>query len=162
MFLLPNDEKWAGASLRDIAGQAAAPHLSSEKADRFVIEGPTVNLPPRSAIAVALALHELATNAAKYGALSVREGQVHIGWSAAPGEGGAVRLRMTWTETGGPPVTRPKIRGFGSRLIERGLAAELRGEVRIDYPPTGVVCTIDASIFAEAPPVWEARGDVSA
>jgi two-component sensor histidine kinase len=145
----------------EIAGQAAAPHLSSDAADRFIIEGPPVSLPPRSAIAVALALHELATNAAKYGALSVREGRVHIGWRTTPGEAGAVRLRMTWTETGGPPVTTPRTRGFGTRLIERGLATELRGEVRIDYPTTGVICTIDAFLSGEAAPDWEARSDVS-
>lgn len=156
------DEKWSGASLLEIAGQAAAPYLSCDHADRFVIDGPPVNLPPRSAIAVALALHELATNAAKYGALSVPGGRVRIGWSASPVEGDAVRLRMTWTETGGPPVTIPRTRGFGSRLIERGLATELRGEVRIEYPPTGVVCAIDAVISADPSPDWEVRVDLSA
>lgn len=155
------DEKWAGANLRDIAAQAAAPHLSSDHADRFIIEGPPVNLPPRSAIAIALALHELATNAAKYGALSVRGGRVRIVWSTSPAEGDGLRLRMVWTETGGPPVTPPTTRGFGTRLIERGLAAELRGEVRIAYPSTGVVCTIDAIISPETAPDWEARVDVS-
>lgn len=155
------DEKWAGASLREIAGQAAAPHLSSSHVDRFVIEGPAVNLPPRSAIAVALALHELATNAAKYGALSVLEGRVRIDWTTAPGEGDDVRLHMTWRESDGPAVIPPATRGFGSRLIERGLAAELRGEVRIDYPLTGVVCTVDAVIAAEPSTDWEARADLS-
>lgn len=155
------DEKWAGASLREIAVQAAAPHLSTGHADRFVIEGPAVNLPPRSAIAVALALHELATNAAKYGALSVLEGRVRIAWTATPADDGAVRLRMTWTESGGPPVTTPTTRGFGTRLIQRGLAAELRGEVLIDYPVTGVICRIDAVITADPSPAWEARADLS-
>lgn len=154
------DEKWSGASLREIALQAAAPHLSSVHADRFVIEGPGVNLPPRSAIAVALALHELATNAAKYGALSVLEGRVRIDWTASPGEDGDVRLHMTWRESGGPPVTPPAKRGFGTRLIERGLAAELRGKVWIDYPPDGVACTVDAVISAEVSTDWEARVDL--
>ncbi|MCF8503757.1 MAG: PAS domain-containing protein [Caulobacter sp.] len=155
------DEKWAGASLREIAGQAAAPHLSSDHQDRFVIEGPAVNLPPRSAIAVALALHELATNAAKYGALSVLEGRVRIKWTASLEAGGDVRLHMTWRESGGPPVNAPATRGFGSRLIERGLAAELRGRVRIDYPATGVVCTADAVIAAESPTDWAAEADLT-
>lgn len=155
------DEKWAGASLREIAVQASAPHLSTGHADRFVIEGPAVNLPPRSAIAVALALHELATNAAKYGALSVLDGRVHIAWETAPADDGAVRLRMTWTESGGPPVATPRTRGFGTRLIERGLASELRGVVRIDYAATGVICTIDAVIAADPSPPWEARADLN-
>ena len=111
-------------------------------------------------VAVALALHELATNAAKYGALSVLEGRVHIAWTAEPLRDGGLGLRMTWRESDGPAVTLPTSRGFGTRLIERGLAAELRGKVRIDYPPTGVVCTVDAVIPAEAPADWEVRPDV--
>jgi two-component sensor histidine kinase len=154
------DEKWTGASLREIALQAAAPHQASSHGVRFTLEGPAVSLPPRSAIAVALALHELATNAAKYGALSVLEGRVHIAWTAEPLRDGGLGLRMTWRESDGPAVTPPTSRGFGTRLIERGLAAELRGKVRIDYPPTGVVCTVDAVIPAEAPADWEVRPDV--
>lgn len=154
------DRKWAGASLAEIARQAAAPHLSSDR-DRFVIEGPHVDLPPRSAIAVALALHELATNAAKYGALSVPEGRVRIDWSTAPGEGDDFRLKVTWRESGGPPVAPPASRGFGTRLIERGLAAELRGEVRIDYQPDGVVCTVDAVVSATSETDWGAQADLS-
>jgi two-component sensor histidine kinase/PAS domain-containing protein len=156
------DEKWVGAGLSDIAAQAAAPHRSAEHSDRFVIEGPPVHLPPRSAIAVALALHELATNAAKYGALSVPEGRVRIDWTTAAGEAGDTRLHMTWRESGGPPVSPPRSRGFGSRLIERGLATELRGRVRIDYPPAGVICTADAVISAQDATDWEARADLGA
>lgn len=148
------DEKWTGASLRDIACQAAAPYCSPDHRDRFVIEGPAVSMSPRSAIAVALALHELATNAAKYGALSVPGGRVRIAWVTETLDGGDIGLRMSWRESGGPVVAPPRTRGFGSRLIERGLAAELRGTVRIDYPPTGVACTIDALIAAEPAGAW--------
>ncbi|HRD28595.1 MAG TPA: HWE histidine kinase domain-containing protein [Caulobacter sp.] len=156
------DEKWVGAGLSDIAARAAAPHLSADHGDRFVIEGPPVHLPPRSAIAVALALHELATNAAKYGALSVPEGRVRIDWTTAAGEAGDTHLRMTWRESGGPPVSPPRARGFGSRLIERGLATELRGRVRIDYPPSGVICTADAIIPAPDVIDWDIRANLEA
>lgn len=149
------DEKWSGADLREIAAQAGAPHLSSDHPERFVIDGPPVNLPPRSAIAVALALHELATNAAKYGALSTRSGRVRISWSARPEADETVRLRMVWREADGPPVEPPARTGFGTRLIERGLAAELRGQVRIDYRPEGVVCTIDAIVTPEDANDWQ-------
>lgn len=154
------DEKWVGASLREIAARAAAPHLSSDHADRFVFEGPPVNLPPRSAIAVALALHELATNAAKYGALSVPDGQVRIDWTVSPREDDDVGLRMVWREHGGPPVTPPTATGFGFRLIKQGLAADLRGRVSVDYPVTGVVCTVEAVIAAEPVMDWDDRVDL--
>jgi len=82
-------------------------------------------------------------------------------WTTGPGGGDDVRLHMTWRESHGPTVISPVTRGFGSRLIERGLAAELRGEVRIDYLPTGVTCTVDAVIAAEPSTDWEARADLS-
>ena len=142
------DEKWAGAGLHEIAWQAAAPYDPEGDRHRFEIAGPPVNLPPKSAIAVALAFHELATNAAKYGALSVPGGRVRIYWTTSPSDGGGARLTLTWTESGGPPVTAPRAAGFGTRLIERGLADELQGAARIAYPATGVVCVIEAPIDA--------------
>ena len=90
-----------------------------------------------------MALHELGTNALKYGALSVERGSVTVRWSTSDG-----RFRLRWEEKGGPTVSPPAHRGFGSRMIERGLAAELRGEARIDWRPEGVVCTIDAPLVA--------------
>jgi two-component sensor histidine kinase len=92
-----------------------------------------------------MALHELATNAVKYGALSTPQGQVRIAWTVIPA-GVHPRLVLTWTESGGPPVSPPTRRGFGSRLIERGLAAELSGEAHIDFQPNGVVCRIEAGL----------------
>jgi two-component sensor histidine kinase len=92
---------------------------------------------------MALGLHELCTNAAKYGALSVPEGSVQVAWAAEDG-----RLRLEWREGGGPPVQPPASRGFGTRMIERGLAAELRGKVEIRFERSGVVATIDAELPA--------------
>ncbi len=114
--------------------------------DRFALAGPEVSLPPKSAVAFALALHELCANAARYGALSAEAGRVSIGWTLDE-----ARLRLIWRETGGPPVTVPSRRGFGSRLLERGLAGELRGSVVLSFAPDGLVCEIDAPAPQDAP-----------
>ena len=132
-------ENWEAASIRSIIEDSVAPHR--HKAEGFVVEGPDLSLPPKTAVSLALAIHELATNAAKYGALSEAAGQVEIRWRADDG-----RLRLVWRESGGPPVEPPSARGFGTRMIERGLAAELGGSVRIDFRREGVVCTIDAPL----------------
>ncbi len=95
-----------------------------------------------------MVLHELCTNAAKHGALSVSDGRVAITWRVGAPEGGVRRLHLVWRETGGPPVAAPTRRGFGSRLIERGLSAELGGHARIDFPVDGVVCEIVSSVEA--------------
>ncbi|MBB4226644.1 PAS domain S-box protein [Rhizobium mongolense] len=134
-------ESWASANLAEIIADTVKPHAGGE--NRFHIEGPDLQLTPSAALAFAMALHELCTNAAKYGALSTDNGHVAIVW-AMEGEGDERRLILHWAENGGPKVVPPKHKGFGSRLIERALAAELNGEVRVEYPPTGVVCTIDA------------------
>jgi two-component sensor histidine kinase len=89
-----------------------------------------------------MAVHELATNAAKYGALSVPTGQVSISWAIIPGDPKC--LSLCWREHGGPPVAPPTRKGFGSRLIERSLASDLSGEVNVAYVATGVICTIKA------------------
>ncbi|MGA0607474.1 sensor histidine kinase [Phenylobacterium sp. VNQ135] len=138
------DEQWSGADLREIVQQAAEPYQTEGDA-RFRLGGPPVRLPPRTAIAIALALHELTTNAAKYGALSTAAGRVDLHWDLQE-EDGATRLRLSWRESGGPPVEPPRRTGFGTRLIERGLSADLQGKVTIEYRPEGVVCEIEASI----------------
>jgi len=135
-------ENWEGASLAAIAAEVASPHGDAE---RFTIEGPPVHLAPQTATAMALGLHELATNAAKYGALSAPEGRVALTWSV-DGEGEARRFRLTWRETGGPPVKAPGAAGFGTRLIERGLAGELRAEAKLDYAADGLVFTLVAPL----------------
>jgi PAS domain S-box-containing protein len=141
-------ENWEGASLGDVVEEALAAH-TDRHGTRFDIDGPDVRLAPRAALAIAMALNELATNAVKYGALSNESGRVLLRWRVAPDAGGPV-LHLTWEEAGGPPVAPPERKGFGSRLIERGLAADLGGEVRLDYRPTGLVCTIAAPLSAPA------------
>ncbi len=142
-------ESWEGATIRDTVETALAPWR--EDGCRIDAEGPDLRLLPRQALALAMAVQELATNAAKHGALSVADGRVALSWWQ---EGREVVLG--WVERGGPAVRTPERRGFGSRLLGRPLATELHGEVRIDYPVTGVVCSIrfpleDASGASETP-----------
>jgi two-component sensor histidine kinase len=137
-------ENWEGANLREVVREAIEPFRTYGE-HRFYYEGPRVRLSPRMALAMAMALQELATNAVKYGALSNMEGRVHLTWSVVHSGHGA-RLWLTWKEVGGPPVTPPTHRGFGSRLIERSLAQDLNGSVTIEYYPQGVTCTVDAPL----------------
>jgi PAS domain S-box-containing protein len=137
-------ENWEGANLFEIIALAVEPY-SSRGEDRLKLQGVDVRLSPAMALALAMALQELATNAVKYGALSNENGQVHIDWSLDPASG-PPRLHLRWAEQGGPPVAPPTRRGFGSRLIERSLAADIGGEVRIRFDPSGVVCTVDAPL----------------
>jgi PAS domain S-box-containing protein len=118
------------------------------QAARVTIEGPPVSLRPQTAVSVAMAIHELCTNAVKYGALSVETGRVSVCWTSA---GEPPQLRLTWTEQGGPLVTPPDTRGFGSRMIERGLAAELGGEAKLVFEPTGLRFELVAPLPREAP-----------
>jgi two-component sensor histidine kinase len=97
------------------------------------------------ALALAMALQELATNAVKYGALSNETGTIRIAWSVQSGESGP-RLHLKWEESGGPAVQPPSRRGFGSRLIERSLSQDLDGTAQIAFPATGVVCIVDAPL----------------
>jgi PAS domain S-box-containing protein len=133
-------ENWEGAELREIIDEVVEPYLR-QKTKHFEIEGPRLRLIPRTALAIAMAVHELATNAAKYGALSVPSGCVVITWAITPGD--VPRLVLRWQERGGPPVTVPTRRGFGTRLIERSLAQDIGGEVRLTYAPAGAVCVMD-------------------
>jgi two-component sensor histidine kinase len=103
---------------------------------------------PKDALALTMAFHELCTNAAKYGALSTDKGRVRVAWTIADQEG-QPELRLRWSEEDGPAVTPPSRRGFGSRLIERGLSHELGGEVHIDFRASGVICTIEAPLGTE-------------
>lgn len=135
-------QKWTEANLADIVRDALKAHHTT--ADRFKIEGPPLQIGPKAAVAVAMALHELSTNATKYGALSTDHGRVHFSWEPIDTREAGVRMR--WEETGGPTVTAPARKGFGSRMLETALASELRGEVKIDYHPTGVICHIEGSV----------------
>ncbi|MGN2245058.1 PAS domain-containing protein [Frateuria sp. GZRR35] len=132
-------ESWGRAPLAEIVREAIAPYRDQHH-DRLRADGPPVWLPPRHALAFAMVLHELGTNAVKYGALSNHDGRIDIQWQANGS------LRLTWTESGGPPVELPSGRGFGSRLIERGLRHEIGGRVSLDFAPAGVVCTIEVPL----------------
>jgi PAS domain S-box-containing protein len=129
-------ESWEGATLRGLA-EGALGHLTGQER-RVEISGPDVTLGPKEAVSLVLALHELSTNASKYGALSSPEGQVAVAWQLEESI-----LRVEWREKGGPPVARPEHRGFGLRMIERALAADLGGSVQIDFEPQGLVCHIE-------------------
>jgi len=137
-------ESWEGATLHGLA-EGALGHLTGVEG-RVAIEGPDVTLGPKAAVSLVMALHELSTNAAKYGALSVRGGRVVVRWTV---EGD--RLELEWREEDGPPVAAPGRRGFGLRMIERALAADLAGGVTMDFEPGGLVCTIGASLAEAAP-----------
>nr|WP_235577945.1 HWE histidine kinase domain-containing protein [Pseudoxanthomonas sp. Root630] len=143
-------KRWEGASLDDIVRAAIAPCVQQDT-DRFEIQGPAVDLDPQRALALTMALHELCTNAMKYGALSAQDGRVVIRWTC-DGVGTARHLALRWEERGGPPVTPPTRRGFGSRLIERGLRHDLGGEVGLDFAPMGVVCRIHVPLAREIAP----------
>jgi len=136
---------WTEAPIADVVDGALAVHRGGT-GSRIRASGPDVNLAAKPALALALALHELATNAAKYGALSNDVGTVDLRWHVVH-EGDTPRFRLNWSEQGGPPIlAQPTRRGFGSRLIERSFAAEVGGEVRLAYAPTGLVCSLEASL----------------
>jgi two-component sensor histidine kinase len=135
------NENWKGASLVSIVTRAVAAYHSKND-DRFVVRGPELRITPKAALALAMVLYELATNAVKYGALSNDTGRLTIEWTVDFANKAAPVLRLRWSEEGGPPVKAPKRRGFGSRLIERSLAHDLGGEARLEFPVSGVVCMI--------------------
>ena len=110
------------------------------------LEGPAVELSPKAALALGIAFHELATNAAKYGALSTLPGRVRVTWEV--GHASQPVLRLTWAESGGPPLAQIGKRGFGSTLLERGLSLELDGAVAVDFAPGGLICTMEISLDA--------------
>ena len=135
-------ENWKSASIGDVLVDALSPYTADGGADRIVISGDTVRFKPRAALALGVAFNELATNAVKYGALSNAAGSILIDWrNKAMPQGD--RFVLNWRERDGPLVTPPSRKGFGSRMIERGLAHELQGTVHLSYPESGVVCTID-------------------
>lgn len=136
-------ENWDGADLRSLIESAIYP-FRGPGADAFSLSGPDMRVGPYATLSIALALHELATNAVKYGALSVPAGRVRIAWSA----GGDHVFRLEWIETGGPAVVQGDRRGFGSRLILQVLPDQLQGTAELDYRPTGVVFTLTTSLGA--------------
>ena len=126
------------ADLAAMVHEILAPHAGS---DRVRIDGPTVHVAAGAVPLFNMAFHELATNAAKYGALSAPRGEVSVRWRLQTAEGGPALL-LTWQESGGPKVEPPPRRGFGSMLIEQALATEFGGAIELAFPPDGVICTM--------------------
>lgn len=143
-------EKWESADLSRIVDDALCLHNADRRRCRW--QGDAARLAPRTALALSMMLHELATNATKYGALSNDAGIVTVSWAvtdaARVSDDSRPRLTLRWQERDGPLVRPPTRRGLGSRMIERGLANELGGDVQILYEPAGVVCTVDMPLEA--------------
>src|SRR5262245_56487356 len=128
--------RWEGADLNRLVEEEFAPYRAAGN-ERVLTRGPVVLLPPATAQTIALALHELATNAAKYGALSAGNGRVELTWATGPG-----KLELVWTESGGPEVSAPTRQGYGSRAIIAGIERQLGGMVNFSWQPAGLHCTL--------------------
>ena len=139
---LLTQEGWKSAAMSDVVQLALAPFCSPL---RCVVGGPPITLTPQAAVSLALAFHELATNASKYGALANDTGVIHVSWGLT----GEV-FQLEWREEGGPLVEPPSRVGFGSRLIKRSLAAELGGTIDMDFCPQGLVCRVSGRAPAPA------------
>lgn len=139
---LLTQSRWEGVSIDSLLQEELDAYRMHQ--GEIVLEGPAVSLTPKAALAVSLAIHELATNAAKYGAFSIPSGRLHVLWRIVDDAG----LELVWSESGGPVVTTPKHRGFGSTLIERALALETGGQSSLDFQSAGVVCTVRLPLTA--------------
>ncbi len=137
MHRLFGESRWAGADIHRLVTEELAPYSQDAKS-RVRISGKTCVLEPSAAQAIAVTLHELATNAAKYGALSVPDGCVQVEWSCERGE--PVVLR--WIERGGPPVKPMTHNGFGTRVMDSMIRKQLKGELRFDWQTEGLTCEI--------------------
>jgi PAS domain S-box-containing protein len=144
-------ETWAGADLNDIVAASLAPYAGGDDG-RYQFSGPPLRLVPRAALALSMGLHELATNAVKYGALSTDTGRVKVEWIVR-----GPSMCLTWSERGGPLVTPPSRRGFGTRLIERSIARDLAGAATISFDPDGVTCVMEAPLSEVASTAEELR-----
>ncbi len=133
-------ENWAGADLRALICEVLTAY--DREPSPLKLTGPAVRLHPSQAVSVSLACHELATNAAKYGALSHREGRVEVEWNLAHSGEGRRFLTLLWRESGGPPVRPPEREGFGTKLITRVFADQRGGSARLIYEPDGLQCSV--------------------
>lgn len=140
---LLTERGWGRADLSELVGRSLTVFQAS---DRWSARGVEADLSPKATIALAMTLHELGTNATKYGAWSQATGRVEVSWELLEMPEAERLLRMRWLERDGPPVTEPRVRGFGSRLIERGLSNELGGKSRLVFAPTGVTCEVEIPI----------------
>jgi PAS domain S-box-containing protein len=139
---------WEGASLADVVGQTLSPYRARSQPDRISWIGPDVRLGPNAAVTFAMAFHELATNAAKYGALSAPGGRVEVEWRNDAASD-LPALEIVWRESGGPPVSPPARRGFGGQFLERALAREFDGSVHLRFTSTGLVCGMRLPLSAK-------------
>jgi len=135
-------EIWQGAPLADVMHEVLDPFRTQGGPERITLSGPLVTLKPAAAVIIGMVFHELATNAAKYGALTKDAGRVTITWKTGRSDNEGPIVDIVWQETGGPPVAPPRRRGFGSRLSGQGFAQETGATVDVDYEPAGVVCRI--------------------
>lgn len=138
---------WRGVELTDLVRRELTPH-GIDDPNRICVTGEKVTLPPAIAVAIGMAFHELATNAARHGALSSTTGKVEVSWSVSS-SASSRHLRIIWKESGGPVVHEPRRRGFGSRLIEQGLKHDLHGEAKLSFESSGLKCVIEAVLPAE-------------
>lgn len=138
---------WSRTSLATVVGEITAPH-DDPALRRFAVDGPELDLPPRVAVGIGMALHELCTNAAKYGALSVPDGRVSLGWRVD----GEDKLCLDWRETGGPLVKEPSTTGFGTRLLRHGIFSGPDGRINISYRPEGLTAALEVKFDRDAAP----------
>jgi PAS domain S-box-containing protein len=131
-------DRWQSTDVKSVIAAVVAPYGDG----RVQLEGTSLRVSPKVALTLAMVLHELATNAAKYGALSAPSGRLKLSWTVANGASPSI-LHMDWQETGGPAVAQPQRRGFGSRLVERAIAQELKGAAKLEFAPSGVRCRIE-------------------
>lgn len=149
--------QWQGALLEDVLKNELDPYQDAMR-QRIRLKGPKINLQPSAVLALGLAIHEMATNALKYGSLSVPDGRVTVMWAVTSGDEPA--LLVEWVESGGPPVKKPERQGFGTKLIQRGLAQQLGGEIKLDFAPAGIRCVITfpiTTLMADQDDADEAR-----
>ncbi len=143
-YALLSRDGWAPIPIREIVMEELKPFMSGDNAN-VVLTGGTVMLAPRAALALGMAVHELTTNAVKYGALSVPEGNVNVSWTTETAESGK-QFVLNWVERDGPPVKAPERRGFGMILVERSFAHDVSGTVKVDFAPEGVTATLCAPL----------------
>ena len=143
---LLTERSWQGAGLADVVRRTLEPFEGSGAGNRIFVEGPAIQLSPNAAVTLSMVFHELATNAAKYGALSDPGGRVELLWRVEQAGETADTLSIRWSEHSGPHVTPPSSRGFGSKLLERSLARELEGIVTLAFKPAGVTCDMRLKI----------------
>jgi two-component system CheB/CheR fusion protein len=143
------DEGWAGSDMRQLVRRTLEPYRTA--GERIMVNGPKLTLRAQAGVALTMILHELATNAAKYGALSTPNGTLDVNWLRED-SGGRPQIRLRWIEALGPPVKTPSRRGFGSELIERSTTHELHGQATLDYREEGLHCELTFPWDERSPP----------